>query len=327
MVQSLRLKIAIANYPHTAPILDGRIPIRGVLPEFVKVDPIIAAFRRMVRNLEFDICEMAPTTYLVARAYGSPFTALPIFFMRRFHHGGLMCREDANIRTPKDLEGKKVGVRAYTVTTGVWTRGILMNEYGLDSSKVTWVVDDEEHVTGLPLPSNVVHAPDGKSLVSLMEAGEIQAGFGARAGIGREGAPKSGWEEIRKPAPQNYHDLFADAGELEAAWFRRTGIYPMHGHLVVKNEVLRANPWLPKALFDAFSAAKAPYLKRLASGEANGPEDNRYRKLTELVGADPLPYGFRANRISIQAMIDYAHQQGLIPKRVAPEEVFIDPEA
>src|SRR4051812_26389574 len=275
MPQPLPLKIAIANYPHTAAVLDGRVPIEGVRPEFIKVDPIIAAFRRMVRGLEFDVCEMAPTTYLVARAYGSPFTALPIFFMRRFHHGGLMCREDANIKKPKDLEDKKVGVRAYTVTTGVWTRGILMNEYGLDSSKVTWVVDDEEHVTQAPLPPNVVHTPEGESLVSMMEAGKIQAGFGARAGIGREGAPKAGWEEQKKPEPQNYHDLFPNAAELEAAWFRKTGIYPMHGHLVVKDDVLKANPWLPKALFDAFSSAKAPHLKALTAGEATGAEDNR----------------------------------------------------
>jgi 4,5-dihydroxyphthalate decarboxylase len=100
--------------------------------------PIIAAFRRMVRDLEFDVCEMAPTTYMIARTRGAPYTALPIFLMRRFHHGGFVVRPDANIRAPKDLEGKKVGVRAYSVTTGVWTRGIFVNEYGLDSSKVTW---------------------------------------------------------------------------------------------------------------------------------------------------------------------------------------------
>src|SRR6202030_27617 len=108
---------------------------------------------------------------------GAPFVALPIFVLRRFHHAGLLVRPDAGIKTPKDLEGRKVGVRAYSVTTGVWTRAVLIDEYGLDSSKVTWVVDDEEHVTQLKLPANVVHAPEGKSLQSMMKAGEIQAGF------------------------------------------------------------------------------------------------------------------------------------------------------
>ncbi len=118
----------------------------------------------MVRDLEFDMCEMAPTTYFIARAYGAPFTALPIFLTRRFHHRGLVVRGDSGIATPKDLEGKKVGVRAYSVTTGVWTRGILTNEYGVDPRKVTWVVDDEEHVTQLKLPPNVVHVPAGNRL-------------------------------------------------------------------------------------------------------------------------------------------------------------------
>ena len=166
-----RLKIAIATYGHTKDIKSGAAGIAGVKPDFVEVVPIVGAFRRMVRDVEFDVCEMAPTTYMIARALGAPFIALPIFLMRRFHHGGFVVRPDSGIKAPKDLEGKKVGVRAYSVTTGVWTRGIFINEYGLDSSKVTWVVDDEEHVTSLKLPPNVVHAPDKsrEALVLLLE--------------------------------------------------------------------------------------------------------------------------------------------------------------
>src|SRR5207302_10234924 len=136
----IHLTIAVAEYPHTSAVRNGSIPIDGVEAEIITVQPQIAAFRRMVRQVEFDVCELAPTTYIIARAYKAPFVALPIFVMRRFHHSGLLVRPDAKIATPKDLEGKKVGVRAYSVTTGVWTRGILIDEYGLDSSKVTWVV-------------------------------------------------------------------------------------------------------------------------------------------------------------------------------------------
>src|SRR6202048_842728 len=131
-----RLNIAIADYGHTRARKSGEVPIQGVEANFVSVVPIIGAFRRMVRDVEFDICEMAPTTYMIARARGAPYIALPIFLMRRFHHGGFVVRPDAGIRHPKDLEGQKVGVRAYSVTTGVWTRGIFMKEYGLASSKV-----------------------------------------------------------------------------------------------------------------------------------------------------------------------------------------------
>ena len=161
MAEQPRLKMAIGDYGHIRAVKSGSVPIKGVDADFVEVKPIIAAFRRMVRDLEFDICEMAPTTYMIARARGAPYIALPIFLMRRFHHGGFVVRPDADIKTPKDLEGKKVGVRAYSVTTGVWTRGIFVNEYGLDSAKVTWVVDDEEHVTTLKLPPNVIHAGPG----------------------------------------------------------------------------------------------------------------------------------------------------------------------
>src|SRR6204780_5167647 len=159
MADQPRLKIAIADYGHTRAVKAATVPIKDVEPDFIQVVPIIGAFRRMVRDLEFDVCEMAPTTYMIARALGAPFIALPIFLMRRFHHGGFVVRPDADIKVAKDLEGKKVGVRAYSVTTRVWTRGIFVDEYGLDSAKVTWVVDDEEHVTTLQLPQNVVHAP------------------------------------------------------------------------------------------------------------------------------------------------------------------------
>ena len=154
------LKTAVAAYPHTRALKDGSISAPGLRFEQVEVTPIVAAFRRMCRTLEFDVCEMAITTYLTARAYERPFTAIPAFVMRQFHHSPIVCHAKS-VESPRDLEGKKVGVRAYSVTTGVWTRGIFVNEYRLDSSKVTWVVDDEEHVTSLKLPPNVVHAPQG----------------------------------------------------------------------------------------------------------------------------------------------------------------------
>jgi len=320
-----RVKIAIASYGHTKDVKSGAAAIAGVEPDFVEVVPIIGAFRRMVRDLEFDVCEMAPTTYMIARALGAPFIALPIFLMRRFHHGGFVVRPDSGIKQPKDLEGKKVGVRAYSVTTGVWTRGIFVNEYGLDSSKVTWVVDDEEHVTSLKLPSNVVHAPDGKSLASMMASGELQAGFSGPAGIGRAGPPTGAWEQRAQTSSVNYPELIANAPAVEAQWFRRTGIYPIHGLVVVKTAVLAQHPFVAKSLFDAFLKAKDAYVARLKAGEGNGPDDLKYRSLTELVG-DPLPYGLKENMPSIEAMLTYGLQQGLIPKRMPMEEVFVDPQ-
>jgi 4,5-dihydroxyphthalate decarboxylase len=320
------LKIAIASYGHTAALKDGSIRIEGVAADFVEVKPIVAAYRRMVRDLAFDVCEMAPTTYLIARAHGAPFIGLPIFLMRRFHHSGFVVRSDAGIRAPKDLEGRKVGVRAYSVTTGVWTRGIFVNEYGLDSAAVTWVVDDEEHVTALKLPRNVIHAPAGKSLAGMMASGELQAGFTGNAGIGRAGPPVAGWEESASAEAPAYPELFPDAARHEAAWFARTGIYPIHGMVVVKTAVLARNPRIARALFNAFLEAKNAYLRRLIGGEADAPDDRRYRALSALIG-DPLPYGIEANRASLEALATYALQQGLVPRPMPMNEMLVDPQA
>jgi 4,5-dihydroxyphthalate decarboxylase len=246
--------------------------------------------------------------------------------MRRFHHGGFVVRPDAAIRVPKDLEDKRVGVRAYSVTTGVWTRGIFVNEYGLDSSKVNWVVDDEEHVTSLKLPENVTHAPQGKSLAGMMASGELQAGFTGPAGIGRAGAPTANWEQGGQTPAQNYPELIPDSAAVEADWYRRTGIYPIHGTIVVKTEVLQKNPKIGRALFDAFSEAKDAYVQRLKRGEGETDNDKRYRNLMPLLG-DPLPYGMKANRASIEALMTYALQQKLIPERMPLEQAFFDPEA
>jgi len=319
------LKIAIGTYGHTRALKWGDVRIEGIDPAFVEVVPIIGAFRRMVRDVEFDICEMAPTTYMIARALGAPYIALPIFLMRRFHHGGFVVRPDAGIKVPKDLEGKKVGVRAYSVTTGVWTRGIFVNEYGLDSAKVTWVVDDEEHVTTLKLPPNVVHAPEGKSLQSMMKAGEIQAGFTGPAGVGRAGPPISGWDKAgaAAAAADTYPELIADVEKVEADWFRKSGIYPIHGLIVVKDEHIKRYPWLARSLMNAFVEAKKPYLDELKRGQGDSPEDKRYRSFLSLM-SDPLPYGSAANRASIEALVTYSLQQKLIPARPQLDQVFVD---
>ncbi|GFE74651.1 ABC transporter substrate-binding protein [Novosphingobium sp. TCA1] len=322
MSQKVRLKLAIADHPHTAAIRDGSIEIEGVDAEFVTVKPQIGAFRRMVRDLEFDVCELAPTTYIIARAYGRPFKALPIFVVRRFHHGGMLVKPDSGIRHPKDLEGKKVGVRAYSVTTGVWIRQVFIDEYGMDNDKVTWIVDDEEHVTQLQLPANVQHTPEDVSLADMMDSDQIQAGVEAAAGIGRTGAPTGGWQEVDTSM---YVDLIPNAAEAEAEYYARTGVYPMHGTIVVKDEILEQHPWIARSLNDAFTRAKDEWLAKLNSGEATGKGAEKYRALQDIVGADPLPYGIEENRATIEALEQTAFKQGLTPRRMTMEELFVDP--
>lgn len=314
------LDIVIGDYGVTAGLKDGRFPIAGVAPNFITVDPIIGAYRRMVRHVEFDVCQMTPTTYMIARSQGAPYTALPVVLSRRFHHGGIVCRPDADIREPRDLEGKRVGIRAWSMTTEVWTRGILAEEFGLDTDKVTWVVEGEDHVTTLALPPNAERVPPGQSLVAMMAAGAIHAGFTSRKGLSHEGPPEPG-----STLPQVYHDLFPNAAELGAEWFARTGIYPMHALVVVKDEVLRAHPGVARALYRAFTAAHDDWLARLPRGESR--EDQTYRALSRIVGPDPLPFGLIANWSSFEAMYRYAVLQGLVSGTVSVDAMFINPDA
>lgn len=320
--KNIPLTASFRSSGHTAALADGRVGIEGVDLELIEVKPQIAAFRRMVRNLEFDICELAPTTYFIAKAHGAPFTALPIFFSRRFHHAGLVVQPDSDITHPRDLEGRKVGVRAYSVTTGVWTRGIIANEYGVDTSKVTWVVDDEEHVTALKLPPNVVHVEPGKTLAGMMAARELDAGFTANAGIGREGPPQADWGATDSGEKPEYRELIAHADVIEADWFARTGIYPLHSTLVVKDELLQAHPWLAGAIYAAFVAAKEIYLEKLRAGVVETKDDRTYAALAKVVG-DPLPYGLEENRTTIEALIKYARQQQLTNRDMTLEELFV----
>jgi 4,5-dihydroxyphthalate decarboxylase len=260
---------------------------------------------------------------MIARSYGYPIIALPIFVLRRFHHSGLLVRPEADIKIPKDLEGKKVGVRAYSVTTGVWTRQVLIEEFGLDSSKVNWIVDDEEHVTELKLPPNVTYTAEGVSLADMMANGELVAGFHGNAGVGRSGSPTGGWKEVEA----HYPDMFPNAAELEAEYFKRTGIYPMHGTIVMKESVYKENPWVAKSLFDAFSRAKKEWLPTLDAPEFKDASDKKYIELRKTVGADPLPYGLDANLATIKALEETAFKQGLTTRRMAVDELFINPEA
>ena len=303
------LKTAIGSYPHTAALKDGTVKPAGAALDFVEVSPIIGAFRRMVRGLEFDVCEMAVTTYLAAREHGKPFTAIPIFVVRGFHHEALACNTAAGIRSPKDLEGKRVGVRAYTVTTGVWARGILASEYGVDLDKVTWVIFDEEHVQEYRPPANVEQAPAGAKIGTMLADGELAAAIGAG--------------EVDSP---NVAPLIPDSQAAAAAWYRRTGIYPINHTVVIKDALLQADPSVAPRVYQAFVAAKEQFMQRLRAGEPLAGAEAALARRRDLVGDDPLPYGLAANREVLQALAEFAYDQHIVAHKTDPASLFLDVE-
>jgi 4,5-dihydroxyphthalate decarboxylase len=285
---------------------DGTVRPRTFAFDFEEVPVLIDAFRRMVRGLEFDICEMAITTYVCARAHGKRMTALPVFLVRAFHHGAIVYNTKAGIRTPKDLEGRRVGVnRGYTVTTGVWARGILQEEHGVDLSKITWVLSGDEHVAEYRAPENVVPIEPGRKMGDMLASGELAAAIGV---------------EVNSPDVQ---PLIPNALEAGLAALRRNGHYPINHLVVVKDDLLAAQPELAADVFDAFAEAKRRYVARLKAGEIAKPTavDEVHGRVMEITG-DPLPYGIAPNRRVIAELIEHAVTQGIVARPVAVEDLF-----
>lgn len=301
------LKVALGSYGLTKPLKAGKVAVGGREIEYVRAEPITTAgMRRMVRELAFDVCEVAFTTYLCARGAGVPVTAIPVFLTRNFHHWAAFCNVNAGIRSPKDLEGRTVGVnRGYTVTTGTWLRGILHSEYGVDLEKITWSSTDEEHVAQYRAPGNVNYALKGRSLPDLLASGELAAAIGDIP--------------VNSPAVR---PLIADARAAGFAYYRKTGIYPVNHSVVIKNTRLEADPTLAADLFTAFKAAKAIYFARLDSGRALAQEDQSALALRDGIGGDPFPFGVAANRKPVETLTRFSLEQHIIPRPFTVEELF-----
>jgi len=302
----LKLRTVTRTQGNNRALKDGTVKPRSFAFHFEEVDPLIAAFRRMVRGNEFDICEMAITTYICAKAHRKPMTALPVFLVRAFHHGAILVNSRAGIRTPKDLEGKKVGVnRGYTVTTGVWARSILQDEHGVDLSKVTWVLSGDEHVAEYRAPANVVPIEKGKHIGDMLASGELVAAIGV---------------DLNAP---DVKPLIPNALEAGLASLRQRGHYPINHTVVIKDELIAEHPDLAADVFDAFVRAKRQYVEELKAGRIQKPTevDVVHRRIMEITG-DPLPYGVAPNRKVLDELIRHALTQGIITKGVAPEELF-----
>ncbi|MFJ6359198.1 substrate-binding domain-containing protein [Pseudarthrobacter oxydans] len=282
----------------------------GYSLDFEEVPVLVQGFRRMVRELAFDVSEMALTTYLTAREHGVKFTALPLFLVRGFHHDAIVVRRDSGITDPGQLVGKRVGVnRGYTVTTGVWARSIMATQYGLDLDSVTWVLSGDEHVEAYTPPPNVISAPAGKTLEQMVLDGELEAAIGV----------KSGSSDI---VP-----LIPNANDAALTALRATGLYPINHLMVIKDEVLEAHPDAAVAVFEAFAESKRQYVADLKAGAIVEPDsaDRLHLKVLQATGwHDPLPYGIEPNRTVLEDLIEQASKQRILTKTVKLEELFAE---
>jgi 4,5-dihydroxyphthalate decarboxylase len=302
----VELKTVTRLQGNNAALKNGAVTAQGFTLKFEEVPVLVHAFRRMVRQLEFDVCEMALTTYLCAREHGVKFTALPIFLVRGFHHGAILHNTDSPVGDPKNLEGSRVGVnRGYTVTTGVWARSILQEEHGVDLGKVTWVLSGDEHVEAYRPPSNVEAITAGETIEEQLESGELAAAV-----------------NIKSSNPK-IQSLIDNPTETGLAAFQDRGHYPINHLIAVRDDVLEANPELAVALFEAFAESKNQYLEKLRDGTLENPDamDTLYRRILDL-GGDPLPYGIEPNRPVLENLIGHAQTQKILTRPVEIEALF-----
>ena len=282
----LRLRTAISRLDHHAALLDGRVTIPGIQLEPAGGPDYAAVFREMCRDLAYDVAELSVMSYYAARHYGLPITAIPVVPRHQFHHRDFLINLSAGISDPADLAGKRVGTRTYTVTPGVLDRGILSDEFGVDTDGVTWVLAEPEHVAECEqhYPANVVPGK-GEDLFPRLAAGDLQAGI-AGANLKRASSPAVG-------------PLFSDPEALDLAQYRRTGIVPAFTLIAVRDEVLDGREWLLEALYGAFLAAREYGLQ---------PDPG----VARIVPGDPVPFGMDANRASFEELLRLGREQHIL---------------
>ena len=315
-MSSLALTLAIGDYDRTGALKTGAVRPQGVDLNILTLSPE-EIFYRMGRFLEFDVCEFSLSTYTIRRGRGEPMIAIPVFPSQMFRHSSIFIGDKAGIREPKDLRGKRVGVPKYHMTAAVWIRGLLEDEYGVVPKDIRWFEGGEgakvkEVDVTLPPDVRLEHVPDGKHLGDMVAAGELDAFIGAR-----------------RPAAygKGVSRLFPDFRTAERAYYERTRIFPIMHTVVLKEELVRQYPWLPRSLYDAFTEAKRLAYERLhftAALLTSLPWQVAEAEETRaLMGDDPFAYGIARNRTTVETLAAYSFRQNLAPRRLTIEEMFV----
>lgn len=281
------LKALIGTYPHTAPLKSGAVRSDRIEFDFVEINPVWDGFKGMIREQGYAVSEMAIVTYLIARAHGKPFSLLPAAMVGRFQHPYAIYNAKHGTLAPRDLEGKRVGIRSFTTTTGAWLRGILANDYGVGLDKVDWVTFEDPHVA--EYRDTTRRAPAGKKIVPMLLEGELDAVLG-----------ESSSDPRARP-------LFADPQAEAQRWYARHKTVPINHLIVMRTADVESDPDTVREVWRMLSAGKA------MAGPAHDP--------------DPVPFGIEANRPSLELIAEYAYQQQLIPRRISVDEMFAETRA
>jgi 4,5-dihydroxyphthalate decarboxylase len=278
------------TYPHTKALKSGAIKSDRVELKLTEIEPVYKAFLAMVRELKFDISEMAIVTYLQAKAYGKPLTLMPCTMMGRFQHGTLLYNSERETVTPENLPGKRIGVRSFAQTTGVWMRGILWKDYGLDLSRVKWVTFEDAHLAEFRDPPGVERAADGKDMTKMLLAGELDAAIFGGA----------------MPTDPRLKTVIPDAADAAQGWYKTHRTVPVNHMVVVTNRLSQSDPGAVREVFRMLHESKK------AAG------------LPKPGAIDTIPFGYDNLRPALDLMSGYALEMKIIPRRYSVEELFDD---
>jgi 4,5-dihydroxyphthalate decarboxylase len=320
-VAKLRLTMACWNYDRARALFDGRVQADGIELNAVNL-PVEETFFRMLRHKEFDVAEMSLSSYVLSWFRPDrPFVAIPIFPSRVFRHSGIFVNTAAEIREPKDLIGRKVGMPEYQLTAVVWIRGILAEHYGVPVPSVTYCTGGQEEPgrtekVPLQLPPDIRVGRIGANdtLSAMLASGAIDAFYGPRA-------PSSYYS-----SPEKVQRLFVNFKEVEQQYFRETRIFPIMHTLVIRRDVYERDRWVAQSLYKAWYAAQQETyrdLRETSALQAMLPwliahvEETRRE-----MGDDFWPYGLEMNRHTLATFLRYSHAQGLANELLSPEQLF-----
>jgi len=288
-IDKIKLHALLASYPNVVALKNGEVKSDLVGLDFADVKVSNTAFKPLVREAKFDLGELAVVTYLQAKTYGKPYVLIPATVVGRGQHHTIVYDPDHGNLNASDLVGKRIGVRAYTQTTGVWVRGILADDYGVDPAKVHWVTFEDAHLAEFKDPDVVVRAPQGKTLTQMLLDGELDAAI-----VGDS-----------LPHPR-LKPLIPDADTVARAWAQTHGGVPINHMMVVRTSISESRPDVIKEIYRMLR------------------ESRRVVPPSEGGLLDPWRFGVEANRHSLEVIIDYSFRQKLIPRKLSVDELFDD---
>jgi 4,5-dihydroxyphthalate decarboxylase len=314
----ISVTLACGDYDRIRPLWDGGVAAEGLNLNVILL-PIEEIFFRMARYQEFDAAEMSMSSFLISRSRGTPrFVAIPAFPSRKFRHADIYIRSDSKIKKPEDLREARIGVPEYQITAAVWARGILQEFYGAPATDVQWFTGgtekpgrEERLKLSLPPAFRVTPIPKDTTLFELLRRGDLEAVMTARV-------PSPFWRGEEWIAR-----LFPNCKEVEMEYFRKTGIFPIMHTVVLREDIYEKYPWAAQSLFKAFCQAKDLCFQRLSTSVGLPVTIpwliSEMDATFALMGRDFWPYGVEPNRKVVSKLMQYMHEQGLLPGSFNPE--------